>query len=46
MGVLTQFLIKKKYNTQVVEIDEECVTYLKLNFPNLNIHQSDFLKYI
>ena len=44
MGILTQFLIKNNYNTQVVEIDEECVTYIKLNFPNLNIHQSDFLK--
>ena len=44
MGVLTQFLIKNNYNTQAVEIDEECVTYLRLNFPNLNIYQSDFLK--
>lgn len=44
MGALTQLLLKKNYTTHVVEIDKESVTYLKKKFPNLNIHEGDFLK--
>jgi|TARA_X000000368_G_scaffold401677_1_gene374797 16S rRNA (adenine1518-N6/adenine1519-N6)-dimethyltransferase len=44
MGILTQFLLKKDYKTQVVEIDRESVSYLRRNYPNLNIHDGDFLK--
>jgi len=44
MGALTQLLLKKNYTTHVIEIDKESVTYLKQNFPNLNIHEGDFLK--
>ena len=44
MGVLTQFLVKNNYTTQVVEIDAESVFYLRLNYPELNIHESDFLQ--
>lgn len=46
MGVLTQFLLKKPFETHVVEIDRESVAYLKKNFPELEgkIHASDFLK--
>ncbi|MBU45849.1 MAG: 16S rRNA (adenine(1518)-N(6)/adenine(1519)-N(6))-dimethyltransferase [Flavobacteriales bacterium] len=44
MGILTQFLLKKNYKTQVVEIDRESVSYLRRNYPNLNIHDGDFLK--
>ena len=44
MGVLTQFLVKKDYTTQVVEIDSESVFYLRLNYPNLNIYEGDFLQ--
>jgi 16S rRNA (adenine1518-N6/adenine1519-N6)-dimethyltransferase len=46
MGVLTQFLLKKEYPVEVVEIDRESVAYLNENFPILNgkIHGTDFLK--
>jgi len=44
MGVLTQFLITNDYTTQVVEIDIESVFYLRLNYPNLNIYEGDFLQ--
>ncbi len=44
MGVLTQFLVKKDYKTEVVEIDRESVFYLKLNYPDLEIHEGDFLQ--
>ena len=43
MGVLTQFLVKKDYKTEVVEIDRESVFYLRLNYPDLEIHEGDFL---
>jgi len=47
MGVLTQFLIPKKSETFVIEIDSESVTYLKAHFLNLanNIIEADFLKF-
>lgn len=44
MGVLTQFLVKKEFNTEVVEIDTESVFYLRLNYPKLKIHEGDFLQ--
>ena len=44
MGVLTQFLIKKDFITELVEIDTESVFYLILNYPQLNIHKGDFLQ--
>ena len=44
MGMLTQFLLKKDYKTQVVEIDRESVSYLRRNYPNLNIYDGDFLE--
>ncbi len=44
MGILTEFLIQNKYTTQVVEIDEESVVYLKKKYPNLDILQADFLQ--
>ncbi|MDA9808230.1 16S rRNA (adenine(1518)-N(6)/adenine(1519)-N(6))-dimethyltransferase RsmA [Flavobacteriales bacterium] len=44
MGVLTQLLLKKGYKTEVVEIDRESVFYLRLNYPNLEIHEGDFLQ--
>ena len=43
MGMLTQFLINNFYTVQVVEIDPESVIYLRSNFPNLKIHEGDFL---
>jgi 16S rRNA (adenine1518-N6/adenine1519-N6)-dimethyltransferase len=45
-GVLTQFLLKKKFDTQVVEIDAESVIYLNEKFPKLKnkILATDFLK--
>ena len=43
MGVLTQYLVKKDFKTEVVEIDRESVFYLRLNYPDLEIHEGDFL---
>lgn len=46
MGVLTQFLVKKDFTTEVVEIDTESVFYLRLNYPQLSdkITEGDFLQ--
>ena len=44
MGILTQFLYNKNINLKVIEIDTESVFYLRLNYPNLNIIEGDFLK--
>lgn len=47
MGVLTQFLIEKKYNLKVVELDGESVSYLRLHYPSSLEHriiEADFLK--
>ncbi len=44
MGILTKFLVKKDFTTEVIEIDTESVFYLKLNYPQLNIYEGDFLK--
>jgi len=35
-GMLTKYLLQKKYQTFVSEIDEESIDYLKLNYPELN----------
>ena len=45
-GALTQFLLQRTENIEVVEIDEESVAYLKLHYPQLQgkIHSSDFLR--
>ncbi len=48
MGVLTQFLLKKDRNLQVIEIDGESVDYLKQNFKTEladRIIFDDFLKF-
>ena len=46
MGILTQFLIQKKINIELVEIDSESVCYLNKNYPKLKgrIKEKDFLK--
>jgi 16S rRNA (adenine1518-N6/adenine1519-N6)-dimethyltransferase len=46
MGVLTKYLLKKDFETSVIEIDGESVDYLKVHFPLLSdrIHNADFLK--
>ena len=46
MGILSQFLLNKDYNTSFIEIDDESVEYLNQNFPEMEgkiLHQ-DFLK--
>lgn len=43
-GVLTQFLYRKGRQLKVVEIDSESVLYLRENYPDLDIIESDFLK--
>lgn len=46
MGVLTQFLIEKKRELTVVEIDRDSVPYLEQHYPALHGHivEADFLK--
>lgn len=46
MGVLTQFLVKKKRQLKVVEVDFESVAYLRREYPELEDHiiEDDFLK--
>lgn len=47
MGVLTKYLIQNKnYNTYVIDIDSESISYLEKNFPELNkkIIEGDFLQ--
>ena len=46
MGVLTQFLIPKRRQLKVVELDFESVAYLRENFAQLgdNIIEKDFLR--
>lgn len=46
MGMLTKFLITKKINLKLIEIDLESITYLKNNFElnEKNIIHGDFLK--
>jgi len=44
MGVLTQFLVKKNIDFEVIELDRESVFYLRLNYPKLKIIEGDFLK--
>ncbi len=46
MGVLTKYLLKKKFTTHVIEIDTESVEYLQAHYLNLanRIISKDFLK--
>lgn len=46
MGVLTEFLLQRGHDLTVVELDQESVRYLQLNFPQLEerIIAEDFLK--
>lgn len=43
MGVLTQFLLEKKLDLTVVELDSESVAWLKTHFEGLKIVEGDFL---
>jgi len=46
MGILTKYLLQKKFETHVIEIDKESVEYLKAHYLNLanRIIEADFLK--
>lgn len=46
MGVMTKYLLEKKYTTHVIEIDTESVEYLQNTYLNLapRIISADFLK--
>ncbi len=46
MGVMTKYLLEKKYTTHVVEIDDESVEYLQAHYLHLapRIYGFDFLK--
>ena len=47
MGVLTKYMLDKPITTYVIEIDDESVAYLDVNYPKLKgkIISKDFLKY-
>ena len=47
MGILTQFLISKTDDLNLIEIDKEAVKYLVERYPNLKskIIEGDFLKF-
>ena len=47
MGVLTKYLLEKKVDTYVIEIDTESVEYLKAHYLKLSnkIIEKDFLRY-
>jgi len=46
MGILTKYLLEKRFTTHVIEIDTESVEYLKVHYSNLSdrIISKDFLK--
>lgn len=46
-GVLTQYLVKKPFETWVIEVDWDSIAYLKKNFKSLEgrIIEADFLNY-
>ena len=45
MGMLTQFLLKRNFEIELVEIDRECICHLQVNYPQLieKITKGDFL---
>ncbi len=45
MGALTSFLIDRKLDVRVMDVDSESIEYLQQNFPVLHgkIHEADFL---
>ncbi|MEN8765066.1 MAG: 16S rRNA (adenine(1518)-N(6)/adenine(1519)-N(6))-dimethyltransferase RsmA [Wenyingzhuangia sp.] len=46
MGMMTKYLLQKKYTTHAIEIDDESVEYLQAHYLHLasRIHNKDFLK--
>lgn len=44
-GALTQFLVKKNYELHLLDIDQESIDYLKIEYPFLlnSIYKSDFI---
>lgn len=44
-GALTQFLLARdEFETEVVEVDSESVSYLHEHYPSLTVHEENFLK--
>lgn len=43
-GALTQFLLDKPYKLQAMEVDGESVAYLHNKWPDLTVHEADFLQ--
>ncbi len=44
-GALTQFLLERsEFKTEVVEVDTESVEYLHTHYPELTVHEENFLK--
>ncbi|MEN8927703.1 MAG: 16S rRNA (adenine(1518)-N(6)/adenine(1519)-N(6))-dimethyltransferase RsmA [Flavobacteriales bacterium] len=44
MGAITKYLIEKNYPFSVIEVDGESITYLRENYPELDIVDFNFLK--
>jgi len=44
-GALTKFLLRSdRYETQAVEVDYDSIAFLKETYPDLDVHELDFLK--
>jgi|TARA_B110000902_G_scaffold34052_1_gene36223 16S rRNA (adenine1518-N6/adenine1519-N6)-dimethyltransferase len=44
MGAITKYLIKKEHPFSVIEVDGESITYLRENYPELDVVDFNFLK--
>tara|TARA_B110000438_G_scaffold230138_1_gene225096 strand:+ start:186 stop:950 length:765 start_codon:yes stop_codon:yes gene_type:complete len=44
-GALTKFLLERQENLIALEVDDESIDYLKVNYPTLDVRKEDFLKF-
>ena len=43
-GALTKFLLDRQEDLIALEVDNESIDYLKVNYPTLDVRKEDFLK--
>ena len=44
-GALTKFLLERQEDLIALEVDDESIDYLKVNYPTLDVRKEDFLKF-
>ena len=44
-GALTKFLLERQEPLIALEVDNESIAYLKVNYPSLDVRNEDFLKF-